>query len=81
MFARSASELADRLEEAILEGLTVFHLLETHRRCIKTGNMLERVNHEIKRCSRVVRIVSKSTLLLTACECELDGGRQALGNW
>ena len=51
-----ASELADWLEAAIPEGLTVFDFPESHRRRIRTSNMLERVSQEIKRRTRVVRI-------------------------
>jgi transposase-like protein len=51
-----ASELADWLEAAIPEGLTVFDYPEAHRRRIRTGNMLERVSQEIKRRTRVIRI-------------------------
>lgn len=55
-YADVASELADWMEAAIPEGLTVFDFPETHRRRIRTSNMLERVNQEIKRRTRVVRI-------------------------
>jgi putative transposase len=55
-YADIASELADWMEAAIPEGLTVFDFPETHRRRIRTSNMLERVNQEIKRRTRVVRI-------------------------
>ena len=55
-YAKVASELADWMETAIPEGLTVFDFPETHRRRIRTSNMLERVNQEIKRRTRVVRI-------------------------
>jgi putative transposase len=55
-YADIASELADWMEAAIPEGLTVFDFPETHRRRFRTSNMLERVNQEIKRRTRVVRI-------------------------
>ena len=55
-YADVASELADWMEVAIPEGLTVFDFPEGHRRRIRTGNMLERVNQEIKRRTRVIRI-------------------------
>ena len=50
------SKLASWLEENVPEGLTVFDFPESHRRRIRTGNMLERVSQEIKRRTRVVRI-------------------------
>jgi len=55
-YADVASELADWMEVAIPEGLTVFDFPENHRRRIRTGNMLERVSQEIKRRTRVIRI-------------------------
>ncbi|MEN8242794.1 MAG: IS256 family transposase [Chloroflexota bacterium] len=55
-YAAIASELADWMEVAIPEGLTVFDFPEAHRRRIRTSNLLERVSQEIKRRTRVVRI-------------------------
>jgi len=55
-YADVASELADWMEAAIPEGLTVFDFPQAHRRRIRTGNMLERVSQEIKRRTRVIRI-------------------------
>ncbi|MBW8009887.1 MAG: IS256 family transposase [Chloroflexi bacterium] len=55
-YADSASGLADWLETAIPEGLTVFNFPEEHRRRIRTSNVLERVSQEIKRRTRVIRI-------------------------
>lgn len=55
-YSDTASELADWMEVAIPEGLTVFDFPEAHRRRIRTSNMLERVSQEVKRRTRVVRI-------------------------
>ena len=55
-YADIASELADWMEEAIPEGLTVLDFPESHRRRIRTSNMLERVSQEVKRRTRVVRL-------------------------
>ena len=55
-YADIASELADWMEAAIPEGLTVFGFPESHRRRIRTSNMLERVSQEVKRRTRVVRL-------------------------
>jgi len=63
-YAQVASELADWMEAAIPEGLTVFDFPATHRRRIRTGNMLERVSQEIKRRSRVIRIFPNSSSCL-----------------
>jgi transposase-like protein len=53
-YADVASELADWMEVAIPEGMTVFGFPEAHWRRIRTSNMLERVSQEIKRRTRVV---------------------------
>ena len=55
-YAEIASKLADWMETAIPEGLTVFDFPQDHRRRIRTSNMLERVSQEIKRRTRVVRV-------------------------
>lgn len=49
-------ELADWLEVEGQETLACFHFPEPHRRRIRTTNGNERVNEELKRRSRVVRI-------------------------
>ena len=48
--------LADWLEHNVPEGLIVFSFPPSHRRRIRTVNMLERVSQEVKRRTRVVRI-------------------------
>ena len=59
-----ASELADWMEAAIPEGLTVLDFPESHRRRIRTSNMLERVSQEIKRRTRVVRVFPNQSACL-----------------
>ncbi len=49
-------ELAEWLEVEGEETLSCFHFPEGHRRRIRTTNGLERVNQELKRRTRVVRI-------------------------
>ncbi len=72
---RLASELADRwrrshprvachLEEHIEECLSCLGFPESHRRRIRTTNGLERLNQEIKRRTRVVRIFPNRTSCL-----------------
>lgn len=51
-----APKLADWMEENLPEGLAVFELPEKHRRRLRTTNMLEVVNREIKRRTRVARL-------------------------
>ena len=55
-YERSAPRLADWMEINIPEGLTVFSFPVSHRRFIRTTNVLERVSQEIKRRTKVVRI-------------------------
>lgn len=49
-----APKLAEWLEENMPESLTVFSLPASHRRRLRTSNMLERLNEEINRRTRVV---------------------------
>jgi transposase-like protein len=44
------------IDENIESCLSVYHLPDTHRRKMKSTNMLERLNQELKRRSRVIRI-------------------------
>ncbi len=53
---KNNARLADWLETAIPEGLTVFSFPEPHRRLLRTTNGLERVNQEVKRRTRIVRL-------------------------
>jgi putative transposase len=55
-YAQSAPSLADWLEKNIPEGLTVFSFPASHRRRLRTANVLERLSREIKWRTRVVSI-------------------------
>lgn len=55
-YQSQAPRLADWLEHNVPEGLMVFSFPLSHRRRIRTVNMLERVSQEVKRRTRVVRI-------------------------
>jgi transposase-like protein len=44
------------IEENIESSLSVYYLPASHRRKMKSTNMLERMNQELKRRSRVIRI-------------------------
>jgi len=52
-YRTSAPRLAEWLEANIPEGLAVFALPASHRRRLRTINMLERLNKELKRRTRV----------------------------
>ena len=62
-YEEAAPDLAAWAEVAIPEGLTVFQMPPEHRRRIRTVNMLERLNKEIKRRTR------GATLFLNAASC------------
>jgi putative transposase len=64
-------ELADWLEVEGEETLSCFHFPSTHRLRIRTTNGLERVNQEIKRRSRVVRIFPNPESCLRLCTARL----------
>jgi putative transposase len=49
----TAPKLAEWLEQNVPEGLAVFALPASHRRRLRTINMLERLNKELKRRTRV----------------------------
>lgn len=55
-YSESAPKLAEWAEVAIPEGLVVFQMPTEHRRRIRTSNVLERLNREIYRRTKVVSI-------------------------
>jgi len=63
-YERSAPALSRWAEENIPEGLTVFELPEKHRRRLRTNNCAERLNEEIRRRTRVVRLFPNEASLL-----------------
>lgn len=63
-YKTSAPEFARWLENSIEEGLTCFAFPEAHRKKIRTVNMLERLNKEIRRRTRV------ATLFTNVASCE-----------
>jgi len=63
-YADQAPKLADWMEANVPESLTVFCLPASHRVRMRTSNMLERLNRELKRRTRVVSIFPSDTSLL-----------------
>lgn len=59
-----APDLATWMEGNIPEGLTVFELPSSHQRRLRTTNMLERLNQEIKRRTRVATLFPNESSLL-----------------
>ena len=63
-YKKSAPQLSEWLENALVEGLTVFNLPAGHRRMLRTTNGLERLNREIKRRTRVASLFPNEESLL-----------------
>jgi len=64
LYKDTAPKVATWAEENILEGLAVFQLPEEHRKRMRTTNMLERQNKEIKRRTRVATLFPNEASLL-----------------
>ena len=55
-YQTTAPKLATWAEEALPQGFTVFSLAPNHRRRLRTTNLVERLNEEIRRRTRVARL-------------------------
>lgn len=74
-YANDMPQLSDWLEKNLFEGLTIFDFDVAHRRRLRTSNLAERVNQEIKRRTRVIRIfpnVASCERLVTAIAMEIS---------
>jgi putative transposase len=63
-YETKASRLSSWMEENIPEGLTVFRLPESQRKKLRSTNMVERLNKEIKRRTRVATLFPNEASLL-----------------
>lgn len=63
-YQANAPDLAAWMEANVPEGLTVFALPPEHRRLLRTSNLLERLNEEIKRRTRVATLFPNAASLL-----------------
>jgi transposase-like protein len=63
-YRKPASKLAAWMEANIPEGLTVFQTPETHRRRLRTTNMSENLNLQIKRRTRVAGLFPNEASVL-----------------
>jgi len=63
-YADTASSLSNWMAANIHEGLTVFTLPEAHRKRLRTSNLAERQNKELKRRTRVIGIFPNAQSLL-----------------
>jgi transposase-like protein len=63
-YEKTAPRLAAGRAANVPEGLTVFTLPPEHRRRLRTSNLLERLNKEIKRRTRVATLFPNEAALL-----------------
>ena len=63
-YQASAPKLAEWMEENVPESLAVFRLPVSHRKRLRTTNMLERLNRELKRRTRVATLFPNDASLL-----------------
>lgn len=63
-YRESAPVLANWAEEKVTEGLAIFEIPPEHRKRLRTTNMLERQNREIKRRTRVATLFPNEASLL-----------------
>jgi len=63
-YEKSNARLAKWMEENLSEGLTVFEFPSEHRRRLRTTNMVERINKEVRRRTRVVTLFANEASAL-----------------
>jgi transposase-like protein len=74
-YQKTAPKLSAWLEGNFVEGFTIFDLPAEHRRRLRTSNLLERLNKEIKRRTRVATLFPNEESLLrlvSAVLAEID---------
>ena len=71
-FAKTAPKLSAWLQENVIESLAVFSLPQEHRARMRTSNLAERLNQEIKRRTRVVRVFPNENSLLRLVSAVLN---------
>lgn len=63
-YEKSAPKLTEWMEENVPESFAVFRLPPAHRQRLRTTNMLERINRELKRRTRVATLFPNEASLL-----------------
>jgi putative transposase len=63
-YAQRAPKLSAWLEANVAESFTVFAFPETHRRRLRTSNLMERISKELKRRTRVATLFPNEASLL-----------------
>ncbi len=71
-FRETAPKLAAWMEDNVPESLSVFALPSEHRRMLRTTNVLERLNKEIKRRTRVATLFPNESSLLRLVSAVLN---------
>lgn len=74
-YEKSAPQLSQWMESNIPEGLSIFNFNSAHRRRLRTSNLAERVNREIKRRTKIACIfpnVESCQRLVTAVLIEIS---------
>lgn len=77
-YERTASDLSKWAAANLHEGLSVFALPEAHRKRLRTSNLAERENEELKRRTRVIGIFPNKDALLRVVTAIL---RERSDNW
>ena len=70
-YKSQASKLSEWMKDNIEESLTCFKFPATHRKRIRTSNMAEVMNRELKRRTRVIGIFPNTDSLLRVCSAHL----------
>lgn len=68
-YEKTAPKLSEWMEVNCPEGLAIFEFKASHRRCLRTSNLAERVNRELKRRTRVASIFPN----IASCERLITG--------
>jgi putative transposase len=74
-YGTTAPELSNWMGHSVPESMTVVQFPASHRKKLRTSNMAERVNHELKRRTRLVCIfanVDSCLRLISALCAEID---------
>ena len=74
-YQNSASKLAEWMEENLPQGFSVFELPRQHRKKLRTSNMAEQINKEIKRRTKIAAIFPNNASclrLVSAILVEID---------
>lgn len=84
-YEKTAPNLSAWIESNLHEGLMVFELPEAHRRRLRTSNLIERLNKELKRRTKVIGIFPNEasclrliSALLKETSEEWEGGKRYL---